>query len=113
MQTLPRIAALPSANGSQNDDTADQPRTAVALNFTLGWLRQQENQFLTLPPEKARELPDAHRPALFGKHLHHILATRQGGLVALAFARVERVGAAHRASVFLAPRHFFAGFLAV
>ena len=40
-------------------NTTEAPRTAVALNFTLGWLRQQENQFLTLPPEKARELPDA------------------------------------------------------
>jgi hypothetical protein len=36
----------------------DKPRTAVALNFSLGWLRQQENQFLTLPPEKAKELPE-------------------------------------------------------
>ena len=35
-----------------------EPRTAVAINFTLGWLRQQENQFLALPPEKARELPE-------------------------------------------------------
>ena len=34
------------------------PRTAVALNFSLGWLRQQENQFLTLPPEKAKDLPE-------------------------------------------------------
>jgi len=40
-------------------NNSDRPRTAVALNFSLGWLRQQENQFLTLPPEKARELPDA------------------------------------------------------
>ncbi|MBN33636.1 MAG: hypothetical protein CMM46_02450 [Rhodospirillaceae bacterium] len=36
-------------------NSSDEQRTAVALNFTLGWLRQQENQFLTLPPEKARE----------------------------------------------------------
>ncbi len=34
------------------------PRTAVALNFSLGWLRQQENQFLTLPPDKAKDLPE-------------------------------------------------------
>ena len=40
-------------------NVTESPRTAVALNFTLGWLRQQENQFLTLPPDKARELPDA------------------------------------------------------
>jgi ectoine hydroxylase-related dioxygenase (phytanoyl-CoA dioxygenase family) len=40
-------------------NTTDVPRTAVALNFSLGWLRQQENQFLTLPVDKARELPEA------------------------------------------------------
>ena len=40
-------------------NTTDIPRTAVALNFSLGWLRQQENQFLTLPVEKAKELPEA------------------------------------------------------
>ena len=39
-------------------NTTEAPRTAVALNFSLGWLRQQENQFLTLPPEKAKDLPD-------------------------------------------------------
>jgi ectoine hydroxylase-related dioxygenase (phytanoyl-CoA dioxygenase family) len=39
-------------------NTTDKPRTAVALNFSLGWLRQQENQFLTLPVEKAKELPE-------------------------------------------------------
>jgi len=39
-------------------NTTDKPRTAVSLNFSLGWLRQQENQFLTLPVEKAKELPE-------------------------------------------------------
>ena len=39
-------------------NTTGEPRAAVAINFTLGWLRQQENQFLALPPEKARELPE-------------------------------------------------------
>ena len=42
--------------GGANAST--QPRTAVAINLALGWLRQQENQFLTLPPDKARELPE-------------------------------------------------------
>jgi len=42
--------------GGANKSNA--PRTAVALNFSLGWLRQQENQYLTLPPEKAKELPE-------------------------------------------------------
>jgi len=66
-------------------NTTESPRTAVALNFTLGWLRQQENQFLTLPPEKARELPDALQRligydfgapfmgAVAGQNPHHLL----------------------------------------
>ena len=39
-------------------NATDKPRTAIGLNFSLGWLRQQENQFLTLPPELAKTLPD-------------------------------------------------------
>ncbi|MDE0046337.1 MAG: phytanoyl-CoA dioxygenase family protein [bacterium] len=62
-----------------------QPRTAVAINLALGWLRQQENQFLTLPPDKARELPDQLQRlvgydfgapfmgAVNGRNPHHLL----------------------------------------
>ena len=39
-------------------NTTDAPRTGIGLNLSLGWLRQQENQFLTLPPDVARTLPD-------------------------------------------------------
>ncbi|MBM3583369.1 MAG: phytanoyl-CoA dioxygenase family protein [Alphaproteobacteria bacterium] len=39
-------------------NTTAAPRTGIGLNFSLGWLRQQENQFLTLPPELAKTLPD-------------------------------------------------------
>jgi hypothetical protein len=31
----------------------------MALHYNLGWLRQEENQFLSLPPDKARALPEA------------------------------------------------------
>lgn len=36
---------------------ADQPRTGVALHYNLGWLRQEENQYLAVPQEIARKLP--------------------------------------------------------
>jgi len=39
-------------------NTTDRPRTAIGLNLSLGWLRQQENQFLTLPPDVAKTLPE-------------------------------------------------------
>ena len=33
-------------------------RRAQAINYSLGWLRQGENQFIACPPEIARTLPD-------------------------------------------------------
>ncbi len=34
------------------------PRTAIILGYSLGWLRQEENQYLACPPEVARALPE-------------------------------------------------------
>lgn len=39
-------------------NTTDRPRTGIGLNLSLGWLRQQENQYLTLPPDVAKTLPE-------------------------------------------------------
>ena len=36
---------------------SNAPRTGVALHYSLGWLRQEENQYLAVPPEQARRLP--------------------------------------------------------
>ena len=33
------------------------PRTGCALHYTLGWLRQEENQYMAVPPELARTFP--------------------------------------------------------
>ncbi len=33
-------------------------RTGVALHYSLGWLRQEENQYLAVSPDQARALPD-------------------------------------------------------
>ena len=35
-----------------------RPRTGVVISYCLGWLRQAENQYLAVPPEIARTLPE-------------------------------------------------------
>lgn len=41
--------------GGANQSQAD--RIGINLTYTLGWLRQEENQYLSCPPEVARTLP--------------------------------------------------------
>jgi len=36
---------------------ANGARTGAAIQFSLGWLRQEENQYLAMPMEEARKLP--------------------------------------------------------
>ncbi len=33
-------------------------RSGLAIHYGLGWLRQEENQYLAVPPEEARRLPE-------------------------------------------------------
>jgi hypothetical protein len=37
---------------------AGTPRNGVNITYSVGWLRQEENQYLTVPTDVARELPD-------------------------------------------------------
>ena len=37
------------------------PRTGLSLQYSLGWLRQEENQYLANPPEVARDYSEALR----------------------------------------------------
>lgn len=37
---------------------SNAPRTGIAFGYSLGWLRQVENQYLTYPPEVARGFPE-------------------------------------------------------
>jgi ectoine hydroxylase-related dioxygenase (phytanoyl-CoA dioxygenase family) len=37
---------------------SEQTRYGLNLTYALGWLRQEENQYLSVPPEIARTLPD-------------------------------------------------------
>jgi ectoine hydroxylase-related dioxygenase (phytanoyl-CoA dioxygenase family) len=36
----------------------DKPRTGIVISYCLGWLRQAENQYLAVPQEIARTLPE-------------------------------------------------------
>jgi ectoine hydroxylase-related dioxygenase (phytanoyl-CoA dioxygenase family) len=42
--------------GGANTSAAD--RVGVNITYSVGWLRQEENQYLTVPAEIARELPE-------------------------------------------------------
>jgi hypothetical protein len=39
-------------------NTSDHARFGLSLNFCRGWIRQQENQYLSLSPELVRSLPE-------------------------------------------------------
>ena len=39
-------------------NTTDTDRVGVNITYSVAWLRQEENQYLTVPPEVARELPE-------------------------------------------------------
>lgn len=40
------------------ENRSQRVRQAVNVNYVVGWLRQEENQYLSCPPEIARMLPD-------------------------------------------------------
>ena len=42
-------------SGGENKSSSD--RIGANLTYTLGWLRQEENQYLSCPPELVREYP--------------------------------------------------------
>lgn len=39
-------------------NTTEQARVGLAVHYSLGWLRQEENQYLCIPDEVLRELPE-------------------------------------------------------
>lgn len=52
---------------------SDRPRRALVNTYTLGWLRQEENQYLTLPAEAVAAQPEAVRRLLgFQAHGPHL-----------------------------------------
>ncbi|WP_370185268.1 phytanoyl-CoA dioxygenase family protein [Rhodococcus wratislaviensis] len=55
------IGATYHGGGTNN---TDRPRTGLSLSWDLGYLRQEENQYLTIPVEKAKHLPEDIQRAL-------------------------------------------------
>lgn len=53
-------------------NSTDAPRLGVLLHYTLGWLRQQENMYLSCPPEIAKD---------FTPELRRLLGYAQGSPV--------------------------------
>jgi ectoine hydroxylase-related dioxygenase (phytanoyl-CoA dioxygenase family) len=71
-------------HGGGANSTADEWRLGVHLSYTLGWLRTEENNYLAVPPEIARELPRACQEVL-GYAVHDAIERGGGylGMVAL------------------------------
>ncbi len=58
---MPRGSALIHTSNfihGSGENRSNGVRRAMALHYNLGWLRQEENQYLSLPPEAARVLPE-------------------------------------------------------
>jgi hypothetical protein len=53
-------------------NTSDEHRRGVLLHYTLGWLRQEENQYLSCPPDIARSLDP---------ELRELIGYQRGGLL--------------------------------
>jgi ectoine hydroxylase-related dioxygenase (phytanoyl-CoA dioxygenase family) len=71
-------------HGGGANTTADRWRRAVHVSYTLGWLRTEENNYLAVPPEVARELPRVCQEVL-GYAVHDAIERGGGylGMVAL------------------------------
>ncbi|EED34865.1 phytanoyl-CoA dioxygenase [Luminiphilus syltensis NOR5-1B] len=56
---------------------SDKPRSGLINTYALGWLRQEENQYLTIPREIADSYPD-HVRRLMGYQSHNDLGVYPG-----------------------------------
>jgi ectoine hydroxylase-related dioxygenase (phytanoyl-CoA dioxygenase family) len=45
-------------HGGGANTTADEVRIGLNLEYAAGWVRQQENQYLVLPPDRSADVPD-------------------------------------------------------
>ena len=61
------VGALYHGGGANH--SAAEWRVGMFQGYCLGWLRQEQNFYLTVPPEKAREMPEA-LARLLGYNLH-------------------------------------------
>ncbi|RKF16728.1 phytanoyl-CoA dioxygenase family protein [Roseovarius spongiae] len=60
---------LGSAVHSGGQNNSDAPRTGLITTYSLGWLRQEENMYLSVPRERAERFPE-HVRRLMGYQSH-------------------------------------------
>lgn len=56
-------------HGGSANTTKDEWRSGLISGYSLGWLRQEENMYLAVPPSIAKELPE-HVQHLIGYKIH-------------------------------------------
>ena len=56
-------------HGGSANTTNDEWRSGLISGYSLGWLRQEENMYLAVPPHIARDLPE-HVQHLIGYKIH-------------------------------------------
>lgn len=59
--TMPRGSIVLYTGSTVHGGSANRsasPRTGINVDYTLGWLRQEENQYLSVPPAVAATLPE-------------------------------------------------------
>ena len=56
-------------HGGGQNVTGNEYRTGMITGYSLGWLRQEENQYLAVPPDVAKNLSE-NVQHLIGYHLH-------------------------------------------
>ncbi len=70
------VVYLGSTIHAGGTNETDQPRTGLHLSYVVGWLRTEENNCLSTPPDVARSLP-RRAQQLVGYDMHD--AAAQGG----------------------------------
>jgi ectoine hydroxylase-related dioxygenase (phytanoyl-CoA dioxygenase family) len=66
-------------HGGGRNSTADEWRRGIHMSFVVGWLRTEENNYLSTPPDVARTLPRRSQE-LLGYSAHDALAYGGGYL---------------------------------
>ena len=74
-----KIFAWNILHGGGPNTTRDQRRRGMHFSFTLGWLRTEENTYLTTPMEVVRTLP-VRSQELLGFRVHDAIAVGGGSL---------------------------------
>tara|TARA_R110002096_G_scaffold342687_3_gene535723 strand:+ start:43829 stop:44623 length:795 start_codon:yes stop_codon:yes gene_type:complete len=64
------------------ENRSDKPRSALVTTYSLGWLRQEENHYLTIPKNIAESYPENIRQLMGFASYSKILGTYPGSRVA-------------------------------